>query len=151
MSAKYEYINGRAFSDGPDAKEGEHILRDGLAVADIINGAVRMRPEYKRFGIQAGKFWKEQQTVITGNHIEQGVQVSPNDPGKPMVAQNLKVEPVHTHFPAVSSGFPSGDGNIPPCPPEDPQMGTKTPAVVEWYKRYQPEQWAQMHHGWAGR
>lgn len=42
----------------------------------------------------------------------------------------------------------SGDtenANIPPCPPADPLMGDKTPAVVEWYRDYKPEEFQSRY------
>lgn len=123
------------------------IFRDDVHVANINGGKVAMLPEHKKYGIQVGKFWKAfngtpEKPTIAGNHIEQGVQVSPNDPSKPMVAQNLKVEP---------ASLPVSNRGIPPCPPMDPAMGTKSPDVVAWYKRYQPEAWSKLHLKWRGR
>jgi hypothetical protein len=38
-------------------------------------------------------------------------------------------------------------GTIPPCPPEDPAAGDKTPAVIAWWHRYHPEAAAVKYRG----
>lgn len=34
---------------------------------------------------------------------------------------------------------------IPQCPPKD-ERGDKTPAVVEWYKKYKPAEYKRKYH-----
>lgn len=127
MSANYVYGH----------PEGEHpqIYRDGIAIADIIEGKVVMRPEHIGYKIQARSFWK---------------------------AHNATPEAERLHVPSpldtvTEAGFVkhgekvSVDASIPPCPPMDPLLGTKTEAVVAWFKRYQPEEWAKIHKGWIGK
>ena len=114
MSAIYSYHA---------SESGAVLMRDGVAVADIVDGKVKMREEHKKHAIQAGKFWK-----------------SHNAP-----AQKPSIEPVS--LAEIMQDLPG----VPPMPPMDPQLGTKTEAVVEWYKRYQPEVWAKMHKNWSGR
>jgi hypothetical protein len=36
---------------------------------------------------------------------------------------------------------------IPPCPPSDPSLSIKTPAVVEWWFQYHPEEAAVKYAG----
>lgn len=38
-------------------------------------------------------------------------------------------------------------GEIPPCPPYDPNFGDKTPAVVEWYREHRPDEFATKYAG----
>ena len=35
---------------------------------------------------------------------------------------------------------------VPPCPPSDPNLGMKTPAVVAWWFKHHPEQ-AKARYG----
>ncbi len=35
--------------------------------------------------------------------------------------------------------------SIPPCPPEDPYAGDKTPAVIAWYFKYKPDEAAEKY------
>lgn len=41
-------------------------------------------------------------------------------------------------------GFAPSPGE---CPAQDPSLGDKTPAVVEWYRDNQPEEFARRYHG----
>jgi len=36
-------------------------------------------------------------------------------------------------------------GLIPPCPPMSPQLGARTPEVVEWVKQYDPQRFASYY------
>ncbi len=118
MSAVYAYHA---------VESGGVLLRDGVAVADIVNGQCKMRPEHKKHAIQAGKFWK---SYNSSAQLPSDVIAEASEPDSPAVA----VAP-----------------DAPPMPPIDPTLGTKTPAVVEWYKRHAPEAWANMHGKWANR
>lgn len=42
---------------------------------------------------------------------------------------------------------PSTQHEVPPCPPEDPASGDKTPAVVAWWYQHHPEQAAKRYQG----
>lgn len=42
---------------------------------------------------------------------------------------------------------PVPDPVIPPCPEEDPRLGDKTPAVVEWLAQYHPEEYRRRYAG----
>jgi hypothetical protein len=35
--------------------------------------------------------------------------------------------------------------SIPPCPPEEPEAGDKTPAVIAWYFKYKPDVAAEKY------
>ncbi len=107
------------------------ILRDGVAVADVVEGKVRLRPEHKRLAIVVGKFWK-------------GLCAPAAESAQPVAIPS----PEDT---VTEAGYVSFQGDVPPMPPIDPMLGTKTPAVVEWYRTYKPEEWANMHKGWINR
>lgn len=36
---------------------------------------------------------------------------------------------------------------VPPMPPIDKMLGDKTPEVIEWYREYQPEEYAKRYAG----
>lgn len=36
---------------------------------------------------------------------------------------------------------------IPPMPESDPQLGSKTHAIVDWYRKYYPEEFQRMYQG----
>lgn len=118
--------------------EQTFIFRGDEIVADIVDGKCKMRPEFRKYAIGAGKFWK----AFTGS---------------PVAAD---VEPMHVPAPqdtVTEAGFvkhgekTTVDASIPPCPPMDPLLGTKTEAVVEWFKKYQPDAWRKMHLDWQNR
>ena len=47
----------------------------------------------------------------------------------------------------VKTGDCSEIPTIPPCPPSDPSLSIKTPAVIEWWFTYHPAQAAVMYAG----
>lgn len=143
MSAKYHHQVSRIFR----TEEGAN---SGVAVADIVDGKVKMLPEHKKYGIQVGKFWKAftlQPKTSTRSGVEfvrdlTPVELAKLDAGAQLSAILNIAEP----------DFRLGNGaDIPPCPPEHPSTGTKTPEVVAWFKKYHPERWATMHLKWRNR
>lgn len=125
----------------------EVIYRGDEAVADVLDGKVKMRPESKKYAIQVGKFWKE--AIATMNAQAQ----------LPSEMITTRSETLHVPSPAdtvTEAGFVKSDGaevdaSIPPAPPQDPLLGSKSPEYWAWLKKYRPEQAAEAHKGWGGR
>jgi hypothetical protein len=60
-------------------------------------------------------------------------------------AKTVFPAPIDLQSPPRSPSAVTSD--IPPCPPEDPAAGDKTPAVIAWWHRYHPEEAAARYKG----
>jgi hypothetical protein len=95
--------------------EGEKIIRTDkegkIHVGNYVEGTLSLTIEGKRFRSPAVNFLGRQELPVTS-------VIMFGDEGKDPAAEE-----------------------IPPCPKKLMQFGDKTPAVVEWYKRYKPAEY----------
>lgn len=138
--------------------EETHVLRGETIIADIVDGKIKMRAEHRKYAIGAGKFWKafkgaqaiDDTPTPLGYHYagQPGLHIpSPQD----TVTERGYVRDVAVEAFNVAAHAFEVDAAIPPAPPMDPLLGSKTPAYAEWMKQYQPAQWAKLHKNWANR
>jgi hypothetical protein len=105
---------------------GSDIYRGDEVIASVQDGKVIPLPGWEKYHIQASRAWNAH---------------TPEVEEKIVVAD---AQPAHVSAEAE-------DNRIPPMPPIDPLLGTKTPAVARWYAQHKPDLWAKMHVGWANK
>ena len=149
--------------------EETHVLRGYVIVADIVDGKIKMRAEHRKYAIGAGKFWKAfkgapatetlhipspQDTVTEAGFVRHGEGIVMDASGVRLEKRAYSENDPKTAKEHMDRGHPVMGRVVsesPPCPPMDPALGTKTPAVVAWFKEFRPNEWAEMHKLWGGR
>lgn len=118
-------------------REGSEIFADEggdepVSVARFLNtGKLRMQPNQKHHREAVEAFLKES-----------GAEIKPSED------EDVRVtHPLHSLNPQTGEVKRLEGKGIPPCPPEDPSAGDKTPAVVRWWHTHHPEGAAQKYAG----
>ena len=124
----------------PETKE----LREYKVAAIDDEGHLRMargqaeahKEAVEKFLEESGELEDEEEDGVTSAAPVDGKKPPVDRDGDPKV---LPMPPPVAD--RVSDTFPKpASDSIPPCPPEDPSHGDKTPEVIRWWYRHHPEE-----------
>jgi len=133
--------------------DNKEIFRNGEHVGTYSeeDGGKLTHPESVglRFASPISNYVRAQGWVLptpTGNRIN---EVQPDPEPETETVNSGETEVVEAQEPPQEEAVVEEKvaEEIPPCPKSQPEFGSKTPAIVEWYQKYHPEEFISKYAG----